>query len=368
MRPIIPLHVQGSDLKRTSTSTRSRILPVPPKNKKAARRWERQGKPKSRSGCGTCKIRRVKCDEAKPKCSRCTKGKFDCDGYVDYTTEDSLGSDGAVSSISSPETSGASTSTSPGTSTDTLTHRRLSTCIPHDMDTSRLHALDHNSLYYQQFQWHANQGHGIFYYSNTFASIVLHESLHDKCTRNAILAIGAFLYAGFLLSQSSVDDSMTDLHRQASLQFYNAALTTFRSRMQSSQTDSHTWILHMTLLLTIFELLHGDFDAADGLWGCALQVLDPWLKTSYSVYSDILNTTTGELRPLFAMTGVQTCVVLIRNNNQFNSEENDDSELFQLLEFLQTNMHQDCTVDVGELNPLRTWRTTDDPLLWCVIG
>ncbi|QPC63022.1 hypothetical protein HYE67_005253 [Fusarium culmorum] len=372
MRPIIPLHVQGSDLKRTSTSTRSRILPVPPKNKKAARRWERQGKPKSRSGCGTCKIRRVKCDEAKPKCSRCTKGKFDCDGYLDYATEDSLGSDGAVSSISSPETSGASTSTSPGTSTDTST---ISLSRPHDGDsTSRLHVLDHNSLYYEQFQWHANQSHGIFYYSNTFTSIVLHESLHDKCTRNAILAIGAFLYAGFLLSQSSSNDSTTDLHRQASLQFYNAALTTFRCRMQSSKTDSHTWILHMTLLLTIFELLHGDFDAADGLWGCSLQVLDPWLKTSYSVYSDILNhscgETTGELRPLFAMTGVQTCVMLIRHDDPFRNlcQENDDSELFQLLEFLQTNMHQDCTVHVGELNPLQTWRTTDDPLLWCVIG
>ncbi|KAK6700540.1 hypothetical protein SNK05_013359 [Fusarium graminearum] len=373
MRPIIPLHVQGSDLTRTSTSTRSRILPVPPKNKKAARRWERQGKPKSRSGCGTCKIRRVKCDEAKPKCSRCTKGKFDCDGYIDYTAEDSLGSDGAVSSMSSPETRGASTSTSPGTSTDTST---TSLSRPHDgYSTSRLHALDHNGLYYQQFQWHANQSHGIFYYSNTFTSIVLHESLQDECMRNAILAIGAFLYAGFLLSQSSVDDSTTDLHRQASLQFYNAALTTFRSRMQSSQTDSYTWILHMTLLLTIFELLHGDFDAADGLWGCALQVLDPWLQISYSVSvadSDMLNRscgeTTGELRPLFSMTGVQTCVVLVRHNNPFNYEENDDSELFQLLEFLQTNMHQDCTVDVGELNPLQTWRTTDDPLLWCVVG
>ncbi|CEI60148.1 unnamed protein product [Fusarium venenatum] len=383
MRPIIPLHVQGSDLK--PTVTRSRILP--PKHKKAARRWERVGKPKSRSGCGTCKIRRVKCDEARPKCCRCTKGKFDCDGYVDYTTEDSLGSDGAVSSMSSPESSGASTS--PETSTDISTislsrpRRRLSTCIQHDGgSTSRLHVLDYSSLYYEQFLCHANQSNGIFYYSKTFTSIVLHESLRDKCTRNAIFAIGAFLFAGFLLSQSSVHDSTTDLHRQASLQFYNAALTTFRSRMQSSQTESHTWILHMTLLLTIFELLHGDFDAADGLWGCALQVLHPWLETSYSVSiadSDILNRSCGELigelRPLFAMTGVQTCVMLIRHDDPFKRlcpdtyfNENDGSELFQLLAFLQTNMHQGCTIDVGELNPIQTWSTTEAPLLWCVVS
>lgn len=28
-----------------------------------------------------CRIRRVKCDEAKPECQRCVKGRFKCDGY-----------------------------------------------------------------------------------------------------------------------------------------------------------------------------------------------------------------------------------------------------------------------------------------------
>jgi hypothetical protein len=33
----------------------------------------RAGKPKVRTGCITCKIRRVKCDENRPSCNRCIR-------------------------------------------------------------------------------------------------------------------------------------------------------------------------------------------------------------------------------------------------------------------------------------------------------
>ncbi|KIW09250.1 uncharacterized protein PV09_00174 [Verruconis gallopava] len=38
--------------------------------------------PKTRSGCKTCKLRRIKCDEAKPACKRCTSTGRQCDGYA----------------------------------------------------------------------------------------------------------------------------------------------------------------------------------------------------------------------------------------------------------------------------------------------
>ncbi|KAK2027441.1 hypothetical protein LX32DRAFT_674139 [Colletotrichum zoysiae] len=43
----------------------------------------RKGKGKVRTGCFTCKIRRVKCDEAKPNCLRCSSTGRICDGYPD---------------------------------------------------------------------------------------------------------------------------------------------------------------------------------------------------------------------------------------------------------------------------------------------
>ncbi|KAH9212784.1 hypothetical protein DL95DRAFT_339944 [Leptodontidium sp. 2 PMI_412] len=45
----------------------------------------RKSKPKVRTGCLTCKVRRVKCDEAKPHCNRCIKAGMTCDGYKQPT-------------------------------------------------------------------------------------------------------------------------------------------------------------------------------------------------------------------------------------------------------------------------------------------
>ncbi|KAF2867370.1 hypothetical protein BDV95DRAFT_582020 [Massariosphaeria phaeospora] len=39
-------------------------------------------RPKTKTGCITCRIRRVKCDEVKPYCQRCTSTGRKCDGYT----------------------------------------------------------------------------------------------------------------------------------------------------------------------------------------------------------------------------------------------------------------------------------------------
>lgn len=36
---------------------------------------------RSKTGCGTCRRRKKKCDEAKPHCSNCKKNNVECDGY-----------------------------------------------------------------------------------------------------------------------------------------------------------------------------------------------------------------------------------------------------------------------------------------------
>lgn len=38
---------------------------------------------KARTGCLTCRKRRVKCDENRPACGRCRKGNRQCEGYID---------------------------------------------------------------------------------------------------------------------------------------------------------------------------------------------------------------------------------------------------------------------------------------------
>ncbi|KAH8883408.1 hypothetical protein GQ53DRAFT_664030 [Thozetella sp. PMI_491] len=46
----------------------------------------RKGSVKVRTGCITCRIRKIKCDEAKPHCDRCTRTGRKCDGYKDAET------------------------------------------------------------------------------------------------------------------------------------------------------------------------------------------------------------------------------------------------------------------------------------------
>ncbi|KAM3554906.1 hypothetical protein MY1884_005881 [Beauveria asiatica] len=46
------------------------------------KRWA----PKVKTGCVTCRVRRVKCDETKPHCKRCTAYGYLCDGYLTPTT------------------------------------------------------------------------------------------------------------------------------------------------------------------------------------------------------------------------------------------------------------------------------------------
>ncbi|KAH8732421.1 hypothetical protein GQ44DRAFT_754950 [Phaeosphaeriaceae sp. PMI808] len=46
------------------------------------RRLEIQHRLRVKTGCETCRIRKIKCDETKPACSRCTTSGRTCDGYT----------------------------------------------------------------------------------------------------------------------------------------------------------------------------------------------------------------------------------------------------------------------------------------------
>ncbi|KAK0629883.1 hypothetical protein B0T17DRAFT_202301 [Bombardia bombarda] len=66
---------------------------------------------RTRSGCYTCRSRRVKCDETRPLCERCRKGKREC-VYPEPTPPK------GSNSLGSRDSSGPSQQTSPGSSRD----------------------------------------------------------------------------------------------------------------------------------------------------------------------------------------------------------------------------------------------------------
>ncbi|CAI6338728.1 unnamed protein product [Periconia digitata] len=65
----------GSERSTTTEMTRAGVQ-VDPKKRK------RQFANRTKTGCGTCRRRKKKCDEAKPECNNCQRGGFICEGYA----------------------------------------------------------------------------------------------------------------------------------------------------------------------------------------------------------------------------------------------------------------------------------------------
>ncbi|OCL10853.1 hypothetical protein AOQ84DRAFT_438081 [Glonium stellatum] len=63
-------------IEEATATTREKIANV--------QKRQRRKTPKVRSGCITCKIRRIKCDEGKPSCLKCSSTGRKCDGYTSH--------------------------------------------------------------------------------------------------------------------------------------------------------------------------------------------------------------------------------------------------------------------------------------------
>ncbi|KAE8550509.1 hypothetical protein EYB25_006736 [Talaromyces marneffei] len=58
---------------------------------RTGQKLQRRGTKHVKSGCRTCKVRRVKCDETRPACGRCTSTGRTCDGYGIWSTSAGTG-------------------------------------------------------------------------------------------------------------------------------------------------------------------------------------------------------------------------------------------------------------------------------------
>ncbi|PSK37509.1 hypothetical protein B9Z65_2251 [Elsinoe australis] len=57
------------------------LYPIPPQNGADTRPVKREIKRRTKTGCLTCRKRRIKCDEGHPSCRNCQKSKRECLGY-----------------------------------------------------------------------------------------------------------------------------------------------------------------------------------------------------------------------------------------------------------------------------------------------
>ncbi|KAI8630380.1 hypothetical protein F5Y19DRAFT_484257 [Xylariaceae sp. FL1651] len=199
----------------------------------------RSGFERVRTGCRSCKVRKVKCDEGRPECRRCRTSGRTCAGYQ------------------TPQ---------PGSfSWSELLRIRPSIIADSSATSAELQSLD----FFRCIVAPALVGSVA---SNFWTSSVMQQAIQQTPARNAVLAISA-LYRRFdpMFNNASLPDESI-----MPILYYNKALKQVAT-MESLDTDT---VLLLSILFTCIEFLRGNVPAAVGHCRHGIQILSSVDKTS----------------------------------------------------------------------------------------
>ncbi|TVY39574.1 Transcriptional regulatory protein [Lachnellula occidentalis] len=202
----------------------------------------RASRPKVKSGCITCKVRRVKCDETKPHCVRCQKFGIGCDGYV----------------------------TEPQQSQGLLQLRpRIPSVGPYTPSVS-IHETEEESRYFHVFaECMAHELPGFFegtISSNFWTQFILQESHNVTSIRHAVIALGALRKSLDNAPRSplkvNIIQDIDKKHHEAAVLQQLKAIQALNQYISSSNSPQLRNALITCLLFVCFEILQGSFSAA----------------------------------------------------------------------------------------------------------
>ncbi|KAF7555389.1 hypothetical protein G7Z17_g2233 [Cylindrodendrum hubeiense] len=196
----------------------------------------RAGKPKVRTGCVVCKIRRVKCDERKPACLRCTSTGRKCEGYVDAKSPRPK-EDVPITAASIVTALSTSIHSNPGSPSNTYSIHVF--CLISGNDFSR---------HLQSTNW---------------THIVLQNAQTYPTVRRSLNAVGS-LYEAYLRNEHKSHNSQAVLDTQT-IQFalveYTKAVNFLSKDLLANRLPSQT-VLICCLLFVWLEFLRNDFTTA----------------------------------------------------------------------------------------------------------
>ncbi|KAL2811485.1 hypothetical protein BJX63DRAFT_433334 [Aspergillus granulosus] len=200
----------------------------------APRRNGRGGKGRVKSGCRTCKIRKVKCDESFPVCQRCLSTGRVCDGYGVWG--------GGGNNYG----------------------RRQSSRYPHRLDYSPLACISTTVASTDErasFDWF--KGRTITkipgsYLSDFWTTILLQASQTDQAVWHAVLALSSTHRSGFVHAISG----QRSKQEQSTLRHLIRAVRHLEPHFSVQDRASCRVILIVCLVFVVLDLLRGHFTAA----------------------------------------------------------------------------------------------------------
>ncbi|EXK86419.1 hypothetical protein FOQG_09691 [Fusarium oxysporum f. sp. raphani 54005] len=228
---------------------------IPRRNARSKQRFHRLSKPKVRSGCLTCKTRRVKCDEGKPVCARCIRGDFVCDGYETKPTKHET--------VLVPPSQ--------------VVPLRVLPLAP-----STLPGLDGHSVpYLDAFRYHVAPELSGSFYMDFCEGTILTGVHQDDSIRQLVLALGALTLAiaddardtkqSIVQSKPSPlkvwgPSSVKNRNHAASLKHYLKGVQGLRERLKLDPAHvSVRTMTVMTILMALFEILQGNHRSVDSI-------------------------------------------------------------------------------------------------------
>ncbi|KAF2463366.1 uncharacterized protein BDR25DRAFT_245908 [Lindgomyces ingoldianus] len=242
----------------------------------------RASHPKVRTGCHTCKARRVKCDEQRPACQKCLSTGRKCEGYKNSH-------EWVV--IVAP----------PAPITDVF-----------EDDRSRRHFDYFRSMAVYELSW--------FFEGGFWGTLVLNEAHSSAAVRHAVIALAC--------SHEDFKDSLTVAAKAPqyayAAQHYSKAIRNLIKETSNDAQDSRMRALICGLLFISIEILRGNNIAAlNHLDGCLKIVREAQAKMGQSltpgspspwkkIQSEPEIRLSEEIIPMFARLDIQASLVLGR--------------------------------------------------------
>ncbi|KAH8649481.1 hypothetical protein BGZ60DRAFT_201347 [Tricladium varicosporioides] len=240
---------------------RVKVYPEPVNRKRAK-------KPKVRTGCRTCKVRRVKCDEQKPHCKKCLAFGVTCDGYVNPTPASTIRPIQSKGSLDSPLP---------------LLHPTPEYILSILAMPARALCSDPTS--HQYFQYFLSST--LADLSGTSKEPFFHRVLPQACVNEpALLSLTVSL--GAISKAKSSPTPLATTHHDFAIVNYSKALRKIQEAIKSRREPDATRIaLISSLIIFCFESVHGDRGLAVLHMEAALKLMKKRLQTWKATYSQV---------------------------------------------------------------------------------
>ncbi|GIJ99625.1 hypothetical protein Aspvir_003626 [Aspergillus viridinutans] len=194
------------------------------------------GKRRVRTGCQTCRIRKVKCDEGYPACRRCLSTGRTCDGYGIW---------------------GGGSSNRPTKPSAVAVNSAL---VIRPMSDFQLSARTNNEegRYLQWFKERTGSKMSGSFFSEFWSGFVLQAGMSDPAVLHAILALSSVHRHGIL----NDDGLETGDEEKVTLSRYSKAINYLQPHFKAKDRTAFRIALIVCILFIALELLRGRFESA----------------------------------------------------------------------------------------------------------